>query len=64
MGQQNQTKSEENQNKSVELSEKDLEQVSGGYQALVRNENIVSPRDAASGLPTGFTADAEFPTQG
>ena len=59
MDQRNKTKPEENQ---AELSDKDLEQIAGGYQALVRNESIKSARDTASGQSTGFTADAEFPT--
>ena len=58
MDQQNKTKPEENQNKPDELSEKDLEPVAGGitYSVQLTNANIISPRDPASGLPTGKTA--------
>ena len=48
MDQQNKTKSEENQNKPTELSDKDLEQVSGGVLKDTVAPAVESPRDSAS----------------
>ena len=56
MDQQNKTKPEENQNKQSELTDKDLEQVAGGITYDSATKCIISPRDPASGLPTGKTA--------
>jgi hypothetical protein len=40
-----------------ELRDDELQEVSGGYTfENVMVESIVSPRDAASGLPTGLVA--------
>ena len=36
-----------------ELSEDELSDAAGGIDAPVQDANVISPRDAASGLPTG-----------